>query len=113
MEKKEKEVMATQNGVYVGYNEGVIGNGQVSVLFFRASWCGECKESDEDLTDWYSRGGDNFLNVYEVDYDTSTELKQRYGVTYQHTFVKIDGQGNALEVIQGPSKKKLMEFVQR
>jgi hypothetical protein len=34
--------------------------------------------------------------VFKTDYDTSNDLKTKYGVTYQHTFVQIDSSGNAI-----------------
>jgi hypothetical protein len=32
----------------------------------------------------------------KVDYESSTELKKKYGVTYQHTLVQVDAQGNMI-----------------
>ena len=87
--------VAAENGKYVEYKEGVIGNGTSSVLFFYASWCPSCKANDELLTSWY-----NFeefsRSVHKVDYDTYSELKKRYGVTGQDTFFLIDGGGNEI-----------------
>jgi thioredoxin 1 len=34
--------------------------------------------------------------VLQVDYDRQPTLKQRYNIPYQHTFVHVDAQGNAL-----------------
>jgi hypothetical protein len=31
-----------------------------------------------------------------VDYDNSTALKQKYGVTMQHTLVQVDAKGNLI-----------------
>src|SRR3989338_2109218 len=57
------------------------------VLFFRASWCPTCKAVDADIRANFSAipGG---LTILDVDYDNSSALKQKYGVTYQHTFVQ-------------------------
>nr|HRW20195.1 hypothetical protein [Dermatophilaceae bacterium] len=41
------------------------------------------------------------LVVVKVDYDSATELRQKYGVTQQHTFVLVDGQGNAVKKWSG------------
>jgi len=30
------------------------------------------------------------VNLLKVDYDNSTDLKEKYGVTMQHTFVLVD-----------------------
>jgi hypothetical protein len=32
----------------------------------------------------------------KTDYDSNNELKKKYGVTYQHTFVQIDSNGNMI-----------------
>ena len=49
--------------------------------------------------------------VYKVDYDTALDLRQRYGVTTQHTFVVIDGNGEKIDAIIGPSDEKLLELI--
>lgn len=91
---------------YLAYTDGVIGNGERAVLFFHAAWCPYCRIADADLKAIYEAGGAG-MNTYRVDYDTSLELKKKYGVTYQHTFVVIDGQGNAEKTVQGATKTQL------
>lgn len=111
MQKERSSNNATvSSGMYAAYHDGVIGNGETSVLFFHAAWCPFCKQADKDLTQWYGSTGFP-LSVYKVDYDTQTELKARYGVTTQHTFVKIDGSGNAVKTIVGPSNTVLQAFL--
>ena len=64
-----------------------LASGKNVILFFHAKWCPTCKVADA-----------NFLKetvpadtiVLKVDYDMSTELKQKYGVTSQHTFVSLN-----------------------
>ena len=68
------------------------------VLFFNASWCPTCKATVESLD---SAGVPAGLTVVSVDYDAATDLKKRYGVTVQHTFVQVDGQGNQLAKFSG------------
>lgn len=95
---------------YSAYHDGVIGNGQTSVLFFHAKWCPNCRQADADLQAIFGAGTAS-LPVYKVDYDTETALKAKYGVTYQHTFVVIDGKGNAVKTVLGPSKTDLAALV--
>lgn len=95
---------------YLAYHEGVIGNGERAVLFFHAAWCPFCRTADIDLKAIYGAGQAS-VNTYRIDYDTATELRKRYGVTYQHTFVVIDGEGNAKKTIQGATKAQLEELV--
>lgn len=98
-------------GIYTDYTDDVIGDGDPSVLFFHAAWCPICKRTDETLTQWY--GEEDFpLSVYKVDYDNSSDLKTRYGVTYQHTFVLLDGEGNALKMLAAPSDEDLKSLLQ-
>ena len=68
-------------------------NGDV-VLFFHASWCPTCKSADSAISGGTLPEG---LTVLKVDYDSETELKKKYGVTYQHTFVQVDKDGNQLK----------------
>ena len=63
------------------------------VLFFNASWCSTCKEARENLEADPIPAG---LTIVKVDFDDSDELRQKYGVTVQHTFVQIDSDGNEL-----------------
>jgi len=41
------------------------------------------------------------VTIVKVDYDTATDLKRRYGVTMQHTFVQVDGSGEAVKKWSG------------
>jgi thiol-disulfide isomerase/thioredoxin len=63
------------------------------VLFFHAPWCPDCRTTEASLI---KDGVPAGLTVVKVDYDSMTELKQKYGITHQHTFVKIDAQGTML-----------------
>lgn len=86
---------------YIDYDPAQLAradNGDV-VLFFHASWCPTCKILDQSLTntDFLSTG----ITVMKLDYDTQTELKNRYGVTSQHTLVQVDSQGNLIKSWRG------------
>ncbi len=65
-----------------------------TVLFFYASWCPTCKQAKQNLQDRADELAG--INLLVVDYDNSDELQRKYGVTYQHTFVQIDGEGMAV-----------------
>lgn len=76
--------------------------GRDVVLYFHADWCPICRPLDASLTaNLASLPTD--LTVLKVNYDTAADLKRQYGVTYQHTFVQIDGQGNKLKLWTGTS----------
>lgn len=65
------------------------------ILFFRASWCPTCRALDADIRENLGSIPEN-VTILDVNYDTETALKQKYGVTYQHTLVQVDAQGNQI-----------------
>jgi thiol-disulfide isomerase/thioredoxin len=74
-----------------GYSEAMAARaGTKVVYFFHAPWCPDCRATEKSLE---SEGVPAGLTVVKVDFDTAIELRQRLGVTQQHTFVEIDGAG--------------------
>ncbi len=65
------------------------------MLFFNASWCSTCQETRKNL-EADPAAIPAGLTIVKVDYDNSDELKQKYGVTTQHTFVQVDADGNEI-----------------
>lgn len=63
------------------------------VLFFNAKWCPICRGVESELQSSKIPDG---LIILSVDYDTYNDLKKKYGVTYQHTFVQVDARGNLI-----------------
>lgn len=85
---------------YAGMDQAMMqAESQPVVLFFYASWCPSCKSAIKDLEEHESDLGN--IQVLVVDYDNSDDLQMKYGVSYQHTFVQIDGSGNALATWNG------------
>ena len=80
-----------------------------TVLFFAADWCPTCKAAFRDLEANGAKLGDRKIVV--VDYDTSAVLKKQYGVTYQHTWVWIDGSGVALQTWNGDGVDGILKRV--
>ena len=81
------------------------------VLFFRASWCPICRALDADIKANLSKIPES-LAILDVNYDNSTALKQKYGVTYQHTFVQVDKDGNLIKKWSGsPTLSSLVSEV--
>lgn len=58
-----------------------------TILFFHAPWCGECQAFDKVLRESTIPYD---VQILKVDYDSRQDLRQRYGVTLQSTFVEID-----------------------
>ncbi len=103
MEKKDETSMKeTSVGSYEAYAPEKISlaaDGQV-VLFFHAPWCPSCKKVDSDIIQNSSTIPAE-LTILKTDYDTSVELRKKYGVTYQHTFVHVDATGNMIKKWSG------------
>lgn len=93
----DSERMTVQPGAYKDYSAETVkaeqNAGQKVVLFFHAPWCPFCREADTAFQSKLDQIPDG-VTVLKTDYDSNRELKKQYGVTYQHTFVQIDSQGN-------------------
>lgn len=101
-------------GVYETYSAENIAaatkNGGKAVLFFHATWCPFCKAADADFKARASMIPTG-VTILKVDYDTQTELKTKYGVTYQHTFVQIDATGKMITKWSGGELDELIKNV--
>lgn len=86
-----------KSGEYTDYNPALLAKAESGkvVLFFKASWCPTCNALDKSINATLSDIPSDLI-ILKVDYDNSTELKKKYGVTYQHTLVQVDAQGNQL-----------------
>ena len=80
-----------------------------TVLFFYADWCPTCRAAVSEMKAEADSLRD--INLLIVDYDNSDELKMKYGVSYQHTFVQIDQQGMAVSTWNGGDSEKILEMV--
>jgi thiol-disulfide isomerase/thioredoxin len=70
------------------------------VYFFAASWCPTCRAAYRDLKANAAAVPPDAVIVV-VDYDKAAELKTKYGVSYQHTFVAIGPGGEAKKTWSG------------
>lgn len=78
-----------------------------AVLFFTASWCPTCRAADVE----YRANLDKIpsdVTVLLVNYDTEGALKQKYNITYQHTFVQVDGNGKQVTRWSGGAVDELL-----
>lgn len=94
MEKDGAMMSKGSYGVYDASKLAMAKDGKV-VLFFKASWCPTCRALDADIKASLSDIPAG-VTILEVDYDKSGDLKQKYGVTMQHTLVQVDAQGNLI-----------------
>lgn len=88
----------TKPGIYTDYSSNLLANAEKGsvVLFFNASWCPTCRVAVRNINNSLDSIPSD-LTILSVDYDDSTDLKRKYGVTYQHTFVKVDKDGDQLK----------------
>ncbi|MBU0706993.1 thioredoxin family protein [Patescibacteria group bacterium] len=92
-------VMAEDNsaGRYIDYSESAVAQtkSKKQVLFFHAGWCPTCIAANIEFNENLD-GIPNDAVLVKTDYDSQTELKKKYGITYQHTFVQIDESGDEI-----------------
>ena len=82
-------------GVYTEYSPEWVENAQGKiVLFFHADWCPACEAIDGKVKNAEVPNG---VTILKVNYDNETELKKKYGVTTQTTFVQIDSEWNKIK----------------
>ena len=83
------------------------------VLFFYANWCPTCIPVDKDFQRRKEAIPSN-VTLIRVNYNddatdaTEEELARKYDITYQHTFVEIDNQGNAIKRWNGGGLDELL-----
>lgn len=65
-----------------------------TVLFFYAAWCPDCQKTDESIQ---QTGVPEDINIVKIDFDNANDLRKKYGVTQQHTFVLIGADGEELD----------------
>ena len=65
------------------------------VLFFHAPWCPNCQALEKEINADINKIPAG-VTIIKTDYDSNISLKQKYGVTIQHTFVQIDNNENKL-----------------
>jgi thiol-disulfide isomerase/thioredoxin len=67
---------------------------QTVVYFFAATWCPDCQATYRDVKANYAKLPRELVLVF-VDYDKAKDLKAKYGVVAQHTFVVVGPKGEA------------------
>jgi thiol-disulfide isomerase/thioredoxin len=86
-------------GNYMPYESFVTSGDKYSdskvVLFFNAVWCSTCQQARENIEASLGQIPKD-LAIVVVDFDDSIELRKKYGVTVQHTFIEIDSAGEPL-----------------
>jgi thiol-disulfide isomerase/thioredoxin len=91
-------------GVYTDYTPDAVAGSQAEhiVLNFSATWCPSCRTLDKNINENVSEIPDG-VEIYKVDFDSSTELKKKYGITTQHTLVVVNPDGTMVKKWVGGS----------
>jgi thiol-disulfide isomerase/thioredoxin len=123
MMEQDTDIMDTSammmDSRYVAYSPEVFDASadQRRVLFFYASWCPTCRPADADFQE-QANSIPSDVKLIRVNYnDPETDQKEKdladtYGVTYQHTFVQIDEQGNEITIWNGGQMDELLTNIQ-
>lgn len=94
-ETQEDVTMKKEVSGYTIYNSTEVSDALAAnknvILFFHAPWCPTCKAAD---TNFMKETAPVNTVIFKTDYDSNTQLRQKYGVTFQHTFVSLNADGS-------------------
>jgi thiol-disulfide isomerase/thioredoxin len=97
------------DGSYIDYSDTAIAEAKGTILlFFHATWCPQCRSLDSDIV---ASGVPDGVTIIKVDYDSHQDLRQKYGVTMQTTFVEVDSAGEPLSTFVAYSDPRLQSVV--
>ena len=106
---------ATPSSRYVEYSKTILDQSKDlrRVLYFYATWCPTCKVANEDFLANPNKIPEDvvLIRINYNDPDTDAEekdLAKKYGITYQHTFVQIDAEGNQIAKWNGGQTEELI-----
>ena len=88
----KEQSQETPAGIYTDYESGKIYISDKSkkvVLFFHAARCPNCRQAEKDIIKNKDNIGSDIV-ILKVDYDTATDLKQKYGITSQTSYVLVN-----------------------
>jgi len=89
-------MMVATAGSYEEYAPEKVANSKGDTLiFFHAKWCPTCRSLDSDITTNVGQIPADLV-ILKADYDKENTLRQKYGVTTQHTLVQVDADGNLI-----------------
>jgi thioredoxin-related protein len=91
VELEAPEEPAVDTG-YIAYSEQNLASTKDSrqVIFFHAPWCSTCNAFEKEIV---AQGVPEGITILKADFDNETDLKQKYEVRLQSTFVLLDADG--------------------
>jgi len=112
MEKADDKMMSSR---YVEYSKTAFDKVTSArrVLFFYASWCPTCRPADANFRANETKIPEDvtLIRVNYNDPETDQEekdLAKKYGISYQHTYVQIDGTGKEITKWNGGQIDELL-----
>lgn len=70
-------------------------NGNAVIWFAALAWCPSCQAADRDFKAHFDKVPKD-VTIMKINYDTAKELKQKYAITIQDTFIQIDSKGSEI-----------------
>lgn len=75
-------------GSYQDYDEMALATATGKrILFFHAPWCSQCRSLEAGIS---AQTLPHNVAIFKVDYDSRQDLRQKYGVTLQTTFLVLN-----------------------
>ncbi|MEK7595009.1 MAG: thioredoxin domain-containing protein [Patescibacteria group bacterium] len=107
---ENNQATSVKNGRYIDYSRENLdtAKGFKRVYFFHAKWCPSCKTANSEFMEKASLIPQDVV-LLKIDYDSETDLKAKYAITYQHTFVYVDEGGKEIKKWNGGGIKELTE----
>jgi thiol-disulfide isomerase/thioredoxin len=101
---------ALSAGRYQTYEPGLVDDEgyATTILFFYAGWCPECRGYDQAITAGSIPSG---VQILQVTYDDAQDLRKKYGVTIQSTFVRVDASGDKQVLWNGYGRDKSLNAI--
>lgn len=95
---------------YKDFTSNVLERSEALVLFFYAEWCPYCVSHDDYLEKLFQ---DESLGypVYKVNYDENTDLRERFVVINQDTFVFVHANGTKGKVLTFPTDNQIRDLL--
>lgn len=108
-----EEMQNLENPQYIAYSETnyneLLGK-KPFALFFHAPWCHVCRGMEENITKELSSFPKNTI-IMKADYDSETELKQKYGITSQSVMIFINKEGEVVNTLVGPNNEQIIKAI--
>lgn len=70
-------------------------NGKAVIWFAALKWCPSCQAADRDFRANFDKVPKD-VSIMKIDYDTATDLKKKYAIVMQDTFIYVDSKGEEI-----------------